>query len=76
MACITKSICYNNYYSVVSNISNFNLIIKLLVEDIIFDYQPSKKGNNSEFTNLYIRGSKSMEIKDSLKSYQYRACKN
>lgn len=72
MACATKSTSYNNHHSVINSISDLGLIVKLLLEDIIFNYQPGKKSNKSKFINLYIRGSKSISIEDLLELYQNR----
>lgn len=58
ITCTTKLTFYDNYCSVVNNVLNLSLIVKLLMEDAIFDYQLGKKSNKSEFTNLYIRESK------------------
>lgn len=50
--------------------------MKLLIEDIVFDYQPGRKSNNSEFTNLYFCKAKSIAVRGLLDLYQYRVCKN
>lgn len=71
---ITKLISYCNCHSVTNSVSDLNLIIKLLVEDVVFDYQPNREKNNSEFTKLYSYRKKSIVIKGPPNSYQYRPC--
>lgn len=76
MAYTIKSISYYNHYFNISNILNLYLIVKLLVKDDIFNYQPGKESNKSKFTNLYICELKSISIEVLLKLYQYKAYKN
>ena len=72
MVCITKLISYNNCHSIISSILDLSLIVKLLLEDIVFDYQSTKENNKSEFTNIYLYETKSIAIEDSLNLYQYK----
>lgn len=76
MAYAIKSIFYDNHYSIINNVSDLSLMVKLLVEDVVFDYQLSKGSNKLEFINLYIHGSKSISTKGLLELYWYKACKN
>lgn len=69
MVCATKSISHGHCHSIVSFVLDLNLIIKLLVEDTIFDYQFDKKSNNSEFTNLYFGRIKSITVEGLLDLY-------
>lgn len=62
MAYTTKSISHSNCHSVVGNVSDLSLIVKLLIEDAIFDYQPSKESNKSELIDLYLCGTKSIIV--------------
>ncbi len=50
--------------------------MKLLVEDAVFDYQPSKRSNKSEFTDLYLCGLKSIAAGGPFDLYQCRTRKN
>lgn len=76
MVCITKSTFYINCHFVVSSISDLSLIIKLLVEDAVFNYHPGRGNNKLEFTNLYLFGIKSITVRSLLNLYQYRVCGN
>lgn len=51
-----KSIFHGDCHFVINNISNLNLILKLLIKDAVFDYQFGKKSKKSEFSNLYSFG--------------------
>lgn len=62
MACVTKSIFHDNCHLVVNNILNLTLIVKLLKKDTVFDYQPGKKSNKLEFTDIYFRKRKSIVV--------------
>lgn len=65
---IKKIIAYTtNYYSFISSILNFSLIIKLLMKNIVFNYQFDKKSNKSEFIYLYICKSKFISTKNLFK---------
>lgn len=72
----TKSTFYDNYYSVISSVSDLNLIVKLLIKNAVFGYQPNKGSNKSELTNLYICKSKFIGIEGPLELYQYKAYRN
>lgn len=56
--------------------SDLNLVVKLLVEDIVFKYQPSGKTKEIEFIDLYICGIKVIVAGTLLDKYQYRAQDN
>lgn len=70
MAQATESISHGNRYSVVSGISNLSLIVKLLVEDAVFEYQPGQRSNDTEFIDLYLCGSRVIIARGLLDSYQ------
>lgn len=76
MGCATKLTSHSNYYFNVSSVSNLCLIVKLLMQNAIFDNQPGKKNNKSEVNNLYFGGTKSITMKDLLNLYQYKIYKN
>lgn len=76
IAYITKLICHDNCHSIINNISHLCLIVKLLVKDAVFDYQPGKKNNKSEFINLYFYKIKFIVIRGLLNLYQYRIYRN
>ena len=63
MTCVIKSTSHSNCYSIVNSGSDFSLIVKLLVEDAVFDYQPGRRRNKSEFINLYSCRTKSIAAK-------------
>lgn len=50
--------------------------MKLLIKDTIFDYQPSKKSNKLEFTDLYLYEIQSIAAKGLINLYQYKVCRN
>lgn len=50
--------------------------MKLLIKDTVFDYQPRRGSNKSEFTDLYICRSKFISIKGAFELYQHRAYRN
>ncbi len=47
--------------------------MKLLVEDAVFDYQPGRGSNKSEFTDLYLCEIKSIVAGGPLDLYQRKA---
>lgn len=52
--------------------SDLSLIIKLLVEDAIFEYQLGRKSNETEFIDLYLCRSRVIAAGGLLDSYQHR----
>lgn len=76
MACAIKSTSYSNRHSIISSISDFSLIMKLLVKDTVFDYQSSRRSNKLKFTNLYLYRTKSIVARSSYDLYQYKAYRN
>lgn len=54
MSQATEFISYRNWHLVINSISNFSLIVKLLVEDAIFEYYLGQEINGKEFIDLYI----------------------
>ncbi len=58
MARATKSTFYGNQHSVLSSLSDLSLVVKILVEDTVFKYQPGQGMNETEFINFYVRGTK------------------
>lgn len=54
MTYVIKLTSYTNCHSVVSSVSDFYTTVKLLVEDAVFNYKPSRRSNNWEFINLYF----------------------
>lgn len=73
MAQATESTSHGNQYSVVSSMSDFSLIVKLLVEDTVFEYQPGQGSNKTEFIDLYLCGSRVIVVGGPFDSYQRRA---
>ena len=73
MAQATKSISYGNWQIVVSNISDLRLIVKLLVEDAVFEYQPGQESNKREFIDLYLCGSRVIRVGGPFNLYQHKA---
>ena len=43
--------------------------MKLLVEDAVFEYQPGRESNKTEFIDLYFCGSRVIAAGGSLDSY-------
>lgn len=69
MAYATKLTFLSNCYFVISSVLNLDLIVKLLMEDVVLDYQPSKKSKNLIVINLYFYKIKSIIAKDLLNLY-------
>ncbi len=76
MACTTESTSHGNCHSVISSVSELNLIVKLLIEYAVFDYQLGRGSNKSEFINLYLCGTKSIIAGGPLNLYQHKARRN
>lgn len=76
MVYATESTSFDDCDSIISSILDFCLIVKLLVRDIIFDNQPSRGSNKSEFTDLYFCGTKSIAARGLLNLYQHRVYGN
>lgn len=73
MAQATESTSHGDRHSVVSSTSDLSLIVKLLVEDAVFEYHPGRGTNGTEFIDLYIRGSRVIAAGGPLDAYQRRA---
>lgn len=69
----TKSTSHGNRYSVVSSVSDLGLMVKLLVEDAVFDDHPARGNNESEFTDLFFRGTRAIAAGGPLALYQRKA---
>ena len=63
---------HGNQYFVINSMSNLSLIMKLLVEDAMFEYQPGRKSNETKFIDLYLCRSRVIAAGGSLNSYQCR----
>lgn len=53
--------------------SDLSLIVKLLVEDAVFEYEPGRGSNETEFIDLYLCGLRVIAAGGPLDSYQHRA---
>lgn len=76
MVCATELTSHDNCHSVVSNVSDFSLIVKLLVKDAVFDVHPNKGSNKSEFTNLFFYETITIAVEGLLAFYQYKGHRN
>ncbi len=70
MARTTKSTSHGNRHSVISNVSYLSLVVKILVEDTVFKYQPGRGIKETEFIDLYVRGTKMIAASTPLDKYQ------
>ncbi len=73
MARATESTSHGNRHSVVSSVSDLSLVVKILVEDTVFKYQPGRGTKEIEFIDLYVRGTKVIAAGTPLDKYQQRA---
>ncbi len=58
MANTIKSSFYGNQHSVINSMSDHSLVVNILVEDIVFKYQPNWETKKIKFINLYIHETK------------------
>lgn len=65
----TESTSHSNCHSVISSILDLSPIVKLLVEDAVFDYQSGRKSNTSKFLDLYFYRTKSIVAEGPLDLY-------
>ncbi len=76
MARAIESTSHGNRHSVVSSVSDLSLVVKILVEDTVFKYQPGRAMKETEFIDLYVRGTKVIATGTPLDKYQQRARSN
>lgn len=69
MAYAMKLTFHSNCYFVISSVSNFSLMVKLLLKDFISDYQLGKRSNKLEFINLYFCEIKSIFVEGLINLY-------
>lgn len=73
MAKIIQFISHKNYHLLVNNSFYFCLLIKILIENKVFELKVSFKTKKTEFVNLFIYGLMIIVVGNPLKKYQYWA---
>ena len=73
MARATQSTSHGNHHSLVGNSSDLCLLVKILVEDKVFELESGRGTKKTEFVDLFIRGSRIIAAGGPLEEYQRRA---
>lgn len=60
---------YENHYLLVDSISDLSLLIKILVENKIFELEVGHDIKKTEFVDFFAYKSRKIELKDPLKKY-------
>lgn len=66
MGCNIKLIFYGYCHFIISNISDLSLVMKLLIENTVFDNHSGRESNKSDFIDLYFYKTKTIIIEDPL----------
>ncbi len=72
MAHTTKSISHGNRHSVIISMSDLSLVVKILVENTVFKYQPGWRTKKTEFIDLYVHRTKVINASTLLNKYQQK----
>lgn len=76
MAKVTQFTSHENHYLLISNSSDLCLLVKILVEDKMFELELGREIKKTKFVDLFIRGSRIIAARDPLEEYQRRARSN
>ena len=67
---------HGNHHSLVGSISDFNLLVKILVENKVFKFKPGCGAKDTECVDIFARGSSKIGLGGPLKEYQCQAQRN
>lgn len=70
MARVTQSTSHRNHYSLVGNSSDLCLLVKILVEDKVFELESGRGTKETKFVDLFICGSRIIAAGSLLEEYQ------
>lgn len=67
MARIIRSTSHRNYHLLIGSTTNFNLLIKISIEDNIFNFKAKYSIKEIELVDFFIYGSDKIRLRDLLK---------
>lgn len=71
MAGAIQSTSHGNHHSPVGSTSDLSLLVKILVEDKVFEFETRRDTKNTEFVDLFAYRSSKIRLRGPLKGYQY-----
>ena len=61
---------HGNHHSLVGSTSDLSLLVKILVEDKVFEFEAGRSAKDNEFVDLFARGLSKIRLKGLVKKYQ------